>query len=432
MDTLHPTLLTELHTHTAPDVYRKFAEEVGERHWRQRVSKISADIKANPFLAEYLRAENEIAFALAHAGDLFARYGGFPDMSPQTQALYPALAFAGQMLSIMGSGTRVQADRLRGRVRGALENPNDMRGLRLELGVATHFTRRGYRLEWPEMTLGEGTFDLLVPGLGRSGLEVECKSISEVKGRPVHRREALEFFRVAWHELEALRKNLPTGLSVVVTVMDKPPRSHADRTQLSREVKRQIHLGRGVTLSDGTDIRIEGFDIAGSGIHVLRNDRRPELMHRIIGNVTRTNNREGVVFGTDAGGALVLVLQSARPDKMLDATYRTLSDAAKYQLTGTKAGLLIAGLDGLDGEQLLSIAAQDLDPKQPGTKLAIEVSKFLSSEHRDHVTGVGIFSRSAVSPTVDAVVDSGGTAYYFPRKESPLWSDDLSGLFDPR
>jgi len=34
---------------------------------------------------------------------------------------------------------------------------NDMRALRLELSVATHFARRGHRLQWPEMVVG-GTF----------------------------------------------------------------------------------------------------------------------------------------------------------------------------------------------------------------------------------------------------------------------------------
>ncbi|HWS67212.1 MAG TPA: hypothetical protein VN325_30965, partial [Steroidobacteraceae bacterium] len=197
-----PKLLTELHTHEAPDVYRRFAAVVGEQHWQRRVSQIKADIKANPFLSEYLLAENGIAFTLDRAGELFARYGGFPDTSPQTQALYPALAFAGQVLSMMVDGTR---DQLRGRVVGALKNPDDMRGFRLELGVATHFVRRGHKIEWPE-TVGSDTFDLLVPSLGRNGLEIECKSISEVKGRPVHRRDALEFFRLLWHELAAPRK----------------------------------------------------------------------------------------------------------------------------------------------------------------------------------------------------------------------------------
>jgi hypothetical protein len=61
--------------------------------------------------------------------------------------------------------------------------------------------------------------------------------------------------------------------------------------------------------------------------------------------------------------------------------------------------------------------------------LALKVSRFLAAEHRDHVVGVVFFSRSDLLPAADGLVDSGGTAYYFPKRESPFWHDDLSGLF---
>jgi DNA-directed RNA polymerase subunit alpha len=38
--------------------------------------------------------------------------------------------------------------------------------------------------------VGGGTFDLLVTDIGSDGVEVECKSVSDDKGRNIHRREA--------------------------------------------------------------------------------------------------------------------------------------------------------------------------------------------------------------------------------------------------
>jgi len=92
----------------------------------------------------------------------------------------------------------------------------------------------------------------------------------------------------------------------------------------------------------------------------------------------------------------------------------------------------MAGFDGLDSEQLLSIARQDNDPQFPPTGLKIKVSRFLSSHNRDHVVGVSFLSRSVLRLVADGIVDSGGTAYYFPRRESPFWHDDFSGQFAPR
>jgi len=53
--------------------------------------------------------------------------------------------------------------------------------LQFELSVATHFTRRGLHVQWPEMT-GVGTFDLLVDGLDTQPLEVECSRFRTTKG----------------------------------------------------------------------------------------------------------------------------------------------------------------------------------------------------------------------------------------------------------
>lgn len=148
-----------------------------------------------------------------------------------------------------------------------------------------------------------------------------------------------------------------------------------------------------------------------------------------IERVTGTHNREAMLTGNGAGGALAFVVQSAQNDDMMDATFKTLSDASRRQLTGTRPAILIAGFDGLDGSQLRAIADQDNDPQLPPTALALKVGKFLSADHRDHVIGVGCLSRSALLPVADGVVDSGGTAYYFPKRDSPFWRNELSGLF---
>jgi hypothetical protein len=72
-------------------------------------------------------------------------------------------------------------------------------------------------------------------------------------------------------------------------------------------------------------------------------------------DVTGTRNRETMVMGSPIGGAVVFTIQSAQDDDWKKATFDTLSDAAKRQLSGTRAGFLLASLDSLDAEQLRSI-----------------------------------------------------------------------------
>jgi hypothetical protein len=71
-----------------------------------------------------------------------------------------------------------------------------MRGLRLELMVATHLGRQGCEIQWMEEDVGVGTFDFLAKlprgaseesggaseELGDVWVEVECKSISADRG----------------------------------------------------------------------------------------------------------------------------------------------------------------------------------------------------------------------------------------------------------
>ena len=108
----------------------------------------------------------------------------------------------------MEAAPRQFSGQLRRRVHGAFKNPDDMRGLRLELSAATHFARRARKLAWPEMT-GEGTFDLLIQDVGPRGLEIECKAISEDKGRRIHKREVLDFYRLLWPHIQSTIKGLP-------------------------------------------------------------------------------------------------------------------------------------------------------------------------------------------------------------------------------
>lgn len=419
-------LRTELTTAEIPEIYRRFARVVGDKHWKRRVSVIKTEAKGSRFLVDYLHVENSIAFALDRCRDLAVRYGDLPRVEAENRELYPAIGFAAQVLSVMDISSPQEAERFRRRVQGALSNPDDMRGLRLELMAATHFVRRGHKIIWPEMN-GLGTFDLLVESIGIAGLEIECKSISNDKGRKVHRREALDFYHLLWPHLAPVRKGLKAGLSVVLTVPGRLPTQYKDRVTLAQHVSQQILIGRSGKLDDGSDIRLSEFDVTNLGN--LANDRRPEVVRAVVENVTATQNREAMVIGTHAGGALAFAVQSAARDSPLDVVFDTLSDAARKQVTGTRPAMLLAGFHGLSGEQLLAITDHDNDPAQQQTALHLGVGKFLSSPDRDHVVGVGFLSRSALFPERDGLVDSGGAAYIFPRRESTRWHDDFSGLF---
>jgi hypothetical protein len=420
------TLLTELSIGDIPVVYRNFANTVGEKHWKHRVSQIEATIKGNPFLGDHLRQENSIAVGLEACGKLLAQHDKFPDDLDANRALYPAISFAAQVLSMMRNTTAIEADRLRRRVVGALKMPDTMRAYRLELRTATHLLRQGHVIEWPEMT-GAGTFDLLIVDMGKDGLEVECKSISPDKGRRVHRHELLVFQHLLFESTEDIWSVLRTGLSVMVTVPAKFPKHRPQVEALAADVRKQINMAQSATLSDGTTIQIHEFDVGL--LRGVQND--PQRASRVIAKVTGTSNRAAMIVGApDGEGALSVLVQSAKDDEYLTATFETLSAASKDQLTKTRAGILVAGFDGMTAHGLLSAAAQDADPNQPPTPLALHASAFLSAIHRDWVVGVGFLSDTEVfAPEEPGLVESAGAAYFFPKMTTAFWDDNLRGIF---
>lgn len=417
---------TELQTAEIPEIYKRFADAVGENYWRDRVALLKQNIKGNRFLVDHIRSENSIAYQLEDLRVLTLKFGTVPFWEFTNKAIYPAVSFAAQVLAIMDASPKQFVEQLKRRIHGALKNPEDMRALLLELSAATHFARRGLKISWPEMTK-IGTFDLLIENLGPKGMEVECKSISTNKGRKVHKQEVLEFYGLLWPHLEAARRGLQSGLSVVLTVPDRIPKEYKSRAELAKQVGKQIICGQSATLSDGSSLRIADFDVGRLGF--IPDRLNPNETRTVIDEISYTHNQETMVIGTKAGGALAFTVQSAKDDTLIKAIFDTLSKSARNQLTGTRGGMFLVELFGLDGEQLISIASQDKDSSQSPTALRLGVSNFLSSPNREGVVGVGFLSKGNLFPEQGNLIDSGGSAYFFPNRASALWSDDFSGLF---
>ncbi len=416
----------EFYTSEITSIFARFQGLVGDHHWRKRVGQIRAEVRGNPLLRDHLFDENAIAFGLAFCSDFTRRYGQIPVHAPDCRPIYPCMAFAGQVLSIIDASSPDRARQLVRRIHGALKNPDDMRALQLELTAATHFTKRGHSVAWPEMN-GTGTMDLVIGGLGPSGLEVECKSISEDKGRKIHKREAIGFCHLLAPKLNSVGNSLRIGLAVVLTVDGRLPTAFKDRKQLALAVSTNLLSGRSVTELPGANLRVSEFDLRLLG--AIRSEGVPIITHAAVDQITLTNNREAMIVGRKSGGAVVFVVQSSRDDALLPYVFETLARSANKQLSKSRAGLFLVGLHGIEADSLVAVAEQDSDPNQPPTALRRHVSDFLSGQGRDHVVGVGFISKNRLQPDNAGHVASGGSAYVFPKKESPFWHDDFAGLF---
>lgn len=417
---------TALNTTQIPHIYSEFADLVGDNHWRKHAQKIQAEIKGFPFLSRHLTNENEITLQLEGLRKLQERYGIARNWPEVGQQFYSAVAFAVQVISITKSLNHKMQKSLIRRVHGALKNPDDMRGMRLELSMATHFAHRGQKIVWPEMS-DEGNFDLLLPDMGGDGLEIECKSISGDRGFAVTTREALTFFQHVSKQLQPMVKALQAGVGVVVTVPDRLPTMDQDRKALAAGVVQQVIAAQSTVLPNGANISTVEFD--AKRLSGLPDGMLETAVRSALDEATGTRNRHTMAIAGEAGGVIAVALQSNRDDTVLQSVFNVLGDAAKRQLTGRRAGILIAGLHGFGDEQLLSLASQDNNLNEQPTALALQVSKFLSSPARSHLVGAGFISRGAIRPVAAGVINAGGLTYHFPCPQSPKWHSDFQDMF---
>lgn len=233
---------SQMTTAEVTGVYRCLASAIGAAHWQGAVARQEEAIRSNHFLADHLRSKYAIAYQLDWLRRLVARFGTVPHEACNDKSNSPSLGFAAEVLEVLRYSTFKQAKEFIKRVRAAFSSSENMHGLQLELQAATHFVRRGQRVAWHRPNNG-GTFDLLIEDLGLNGLEVECKSISEDKGRRIHRRDALDFWCEMWPEVADIAQNLREGLAVVLTVPYRLPIDAGERAALVKEVVHEFWLG---------------------------------------------------------------------------------------------------------------------------------------------------------------------------------------------
>ncbi|CAB3809109.1 hypothetical protein LMG28614_06954 [Paraburkholderia ultramafica] len=427
-----PTIVTDVYLSDMPSLFQRFVDIVEDRHWQRGLKPLLDESRRNSFLRNYYRREHSVAFQLADCSALAKRYGSLHGDMVHQNGLTEAVRFIVQVLSLVeGLPARVR-DSFLGRVRNALRKPGEMRGLQLELTAATHFTRLGYSVRWPELEpahplIQGATFDLLIEDLGGTGLEVECKAASHDKGRSIHRTSALRFYEILRKELVSTSDALRTGLAVIVSVPMQFPASSDAQRDLAKHVRRQIVEGVSGVLPDGTSVRISEFDVT-----MMRDvDLNPEspAARAVIDAVTGTHNLGAMLLGRRNVGALAIVLQSAQDDSLMGAVFETANAAARDQLSGKRAGLILIGFQGVEADDLRTLAYQDADPSQPPTAARLAASRFLAGANRRHVVGIGFLSEGERTWLEDGGMTSGGVSYHFSNETSPLWVPEFAEIF---
>ena len=144
-----------------------------------------------------------------------------------------------------------------------------------------------------------------------------------------------------------------TGLRAILTVPDRLPSSDGESRALATGVATAVVSGGAATLTDGSMVRLVEFPIEQCDI--LRPPLTPEV-RRAVERVTGTQNCYSMILGRTGGGALVFVVQSMQANALFRYMFDTVGSAVNRQLSGTRAGIVLAGFTDISLDELVSTA----------------------------------------------------------------------------
>ncbi|MEA1605601.1 hypothetical protein [Pseudomonas spirodelae] len=397
-------MLAELQEIDFPEVYARFVDLFPDKPWLKATSQLQMQLRANPLSAERIESAFMIAYGLSH----FERGG----MSILGSEVWPsvqlAMGFAAQVCGLVSKALDERGRKAYlGRVSGAFANPIDMRALRFEHLTAMTLHKRGAQIEWPDESSGDETFDILASTEGFLSFEVECKSCSADKGRPITESEASEFLYRMMRELTSVLgpKEL---MALKVRVPKRLPTSHKALDTLVAEVMAAIRDGQGSTES--------GALLAFSRMMTPDDVADPQaLTHLVSGLAAREwGDLEGprayFIGGSTPSGFCIEVC-SGRKLQILDAMSKTAKHAVRTQMTGTRPGCLVLRLEGLNRDELTQLAQEVPNP------LAWFATHVLKDERHEHLACLAFISDEEATRLSESTVTAQSSSYFF---DSPV------------
>lgn len=399
-----------------PALLRALTGVVAWKDWEARVAGLRASSRRNPVWERFVRERYGLELAFGEVRDHLRETGRIP-WPPRNAEEARLYAFA---LAAVGVYARLSNDgkaRLAGAIERGLQNVDGLGPLAFELRVAVHLMRRGFDVFFHDLELGGG-YDFLATR-GTAQIEVECKHVSADLGRQIHRRD---FYSLGELLHPVFSEALQTGSGQFLKVT-LPGRLTARREQHLAIVDRisAVLSGAMSRVEDAVcAVEMCNFPIPGSPFDA--NDG-----HRLT--LSSVENFALRAFGIEQAhlmiqwrpgyGAIVLQLESRKPDRVLAQLINNLREDTKRQFSGYRPALLCLHLADVTEPQLLELV--ELDRAGEGTGIQRAASILLHK--RPHLHSIALMTDGSVVmrdlPGQGKSVEEFGPSYVFSNPQHP-------------
>ncbi|HVZ46884.1 MAG TPA: hypothetical protein VHA82_23965 [Ramlibacter sp.] len=403
-----------------------FAQLVGADRLKRRFDWIHRELAANPFMDGWLRERCSLEIAL---NDILAsdRVSLLTPLKVTTEAEYELVAFLAGVMKMYPLLSAAGQRRLQGRLIDGIQSEQGLLAVQHEVTTVSHLMTRGFDVECHDLEHGGG-FDFLTRR-DEVELEVECKMASGDIGRKIHKRKSLVLFKELQGAIAPAYASASMGLVVRVTLPDRLSGNHEDHRKIAGAVTTAL-LSGGEASSDACSVRTYDFPIAGSPFDIapeaeLSKPAVSEFIHRVTGQ----GNTNSMTVCSPGKRAVVLVLDSMKQDKVLEAVRAVMRDSAIKQFTKSRPGVLAVQLHDLSEAQFRELAGADSGDRQSATGVQVMTSDLLNSPSRAHIHSV-VYRAHGELVDNGAVKTSSAMAYYIVNENHRVARDPKYAVFN--
>lgn len=412
----------------AHKLLNRFIAITGWDVWKKRFSDLDQQCSTSIFLDDFISDSLEIEMALQRAARYRNQRHTWPVLRPDNidSSTYKMLGFVSitarvhQRLSPQGRA------RLKGMLRNGLKDDRGLSSVAFEMEVAGYLLRHGFDVKFND--LEGGGFDFLARRDGAE-LEVECKHVSADVGRKIHRHRMAQFgsyFTRSWSgRLDDGGHFLSVTLPDRLNGEDGAMRAIADKVTLALETKLDDLRPTPCT------VQYQPFSLAGTPLEDAARSIDVKSVHRFTEARFAKQNPNLLIVHRPRKAALLVSVESRKPDKVLDGIYRQLKGGAN-QLSRNRPGVLCALLADITTPQLHNLAGAGSP-----TGLQIITSNLLNSKKRQHLHTIAYMALGDLTASshhlgnrVERSIQAKGAAYSFKNRHHPSATDSRLDVFD--
>lgn len=404
-----------------PAQLRRFVSITGWKPWKRRLEWLFEQVRANPTMPFFLneRFGLELAFEqIVRHRDQTSRHL-WPPETPEQQRFYSFLAMVVRCYQRL---TPVGQVRLKGMMEDALKSDYGLASLAFEMKVAAHLMTSGFDVTFHDIE-GSGRFDYLVEKDDVEA-EIECKLISGDIGRQIHLKKFHHLGTDILPVLTDFSDRESGGYLIRVLI---PGRLNGSKNQNS-EIRHLTSLALSKSNScehlGGLEITISSFPIEKSPFGQLSPENISEdIVQKFLSSEFKLENKNVLFQLRPNKTAILFVVESAKKDAVLKGIHRQLKDAARYQFSGYRPGVLCCEFADMTEDKLLELG----NDKNKPTGLDFMVSDLLKRRPQIHTLvfttpGTVRIEKAGLGTSISTSIQESGPAY--------LYRNDLNALAD--